>query len=116
MKKLLLITALFSSLHANPYLEYMDGAIANFNQDFANYNELVVDTSAAMIAISNIDFYKHEGWSTGVGIATIHTPYGNGNAYALGAQYGYGDIMINFKGSYKGDGEYIVGSGLVIGW
>ena len=101
---------------ADPYIDYMNGMMSNFNTEFSNYNALVVDTSAAMIAVSNIDFFKHEGWSGGFGVATIHTEYGNGNAYALGVQYGYKDIAINMKGSYKGSNEFIIGTGMVIGF
>ena len=116
MKKLLLALLLTSNIHADFYTDYMDGLLNNYNTEFGYYNELVVDTSAAMIAMSNIDFFKHEGWSFGVGVATVHTGYGNGNGYALGTQYGMGDLMINVKGAYKGSGEFIIGSGLVIGW
>ena len=90
--------------------------VDKFRAEFADYNALVVDTSAAMIAMSNIDFFKHDGFSTGVGIATVHSGYGIRSAYALGFQYGIGDISINVKGSYKSEGEYIIGSGIVVGW
>ena len=106
VKKVLVLLILAFNLKAD----------TGFIKEFSNYNALVVDTSAAMIALSNIDFFKHEGWSAGVGLATIHTGYGNGNAYALGVQYGMGEVMFNIKGSYKGSGEFIVGSGVVVGF
>ena len=103
------------SLHANPYLDYIDGAIANFNQDFSNYNAMALDTTAALAAMTNIDFNpSHKGFSAGVGMATIHTGYGNGNAYSLGVQYGFDLGAFNFKGAYKERGEYIFGTGLVL--
>ena len=131
MKWLLVAILCTLTLRADPYIDYtnqgltnlknyIDGAILyenmKFADEFANYNALVVDTSAAMIAMSNIDFFKHDGFSAGMGLATIHTGYGNGNAYALGVQYGMGEVMMNIKGSYKGSGEFIIGSGFVIGF
>ena len=115
--KHIFISILFTlTLRADPYIDYMNGMMLNFNTEFSNYNELVVDTSAAMIAMSNIDFFKHEGWSTGVGLATMHTPYGTGNAYAIGIAYGFNDSMVNIKGSSSGNREYIIGAGIVVGW
>ena len=117
MRKLIFAVLMSVSLHADFYTNYIDSIMNNFNNDFSNYNELVLDTSSAMVAMSNIDFNPdHIGWSFGVGIATVHTNYGNGGAYALGTQYGFKYGALNIKGSYKSNKEYILGSGFVIGF
>ena len=46
--------------------------------------------------------------------ADVYTDYMDGNAYALGMQYGFYFGAINIKGSHKGNNEYILGSGLVV--
>ncbi len=113
--------AFTSSIMATDYTSIINAIAQNevdkFRTEFSDYNALVVDTSAAMIALSNIDFNPdHKGWSAGVGFATIHTGYGDGKAYALGTQYGFEYGALNIKGSYRQPGEYILGSGFVVGF
>ncbi len=121
MKKLLLALLTTSSLMATDYTSIINAIaqqeVDKFRAEFAEYNALVVDTSAAMIAMSNIDFNPdHKGWSAGVGLATVHSGYGNGNAYAIGTQYSFEYGALNIKGSYKQSNEYIIGTGFVIGF
>ena len=121
MKKLAFLIILTLSLHATDYYSIVESIAQNevnkFRTDFDNYNAFVLDASAGMVAISNIDFNPdHQGFSAGVGLATIHTGYGNGNAYALGMQYVHEDTAINIKGSYGEQGQYILGTGLVVGF
>lgn len=121
MKKILLAIMLTIGAAATDYYGIIStvaqAEVDKFRQEFSYYNALVVDTSAGMVAISNIDFNPdHMGWSVGAGLATIHTGYGNGNAYALGTQYAFEYGAMNIKGSYRQSGEYILGSGFVIGF
>ena len=122
MKKLILAIMLsIGCLHATDYTSIINAIaqqeVDKFRAEFADYNALVVDTSAAMIAMSNIDFNPdHKGWSAGVGLATIHSGYGNGSAYAIGTQYSFEYGALNIKGSYHQSNEYIIGTGFVIGF
>ncbi len=122
MKKIILIMVVcFTSLMATDYTSIINAIaqqeVDKFRAEFADYNALVVDTSAAMIAMSNIDFNpSHRGWSAGVGLATIQSGYGNGYAYALGGQYSFEYGALNIKGAYHQSNEYIIGSGFVIGF
>lgn len=137
MKKLLILFCLTGYLMASDYYSIVQAmtqvqidkynnrvtAIQNnieekftqFTNEFNSYNRKLLDTSASMVAISNIDFNpNHQGFSAGIGVATINSDYGNGIAYALGAQYAYENIAINVKGAYRENNNYIIGSGLVI--
>ncbi len=112
---------LTTNIHAIDYTSIINAIaqeeVNKFRAEFADYNAVVVDTSAAMVAMSNIDFNPdHKGFSAGVGIATLHSNYGDGNAYAVGGMYGFDFGALNIKGAYKGSGEYIFGSGFVVGF
>ena len=110
-----------TTLHATDYYAII-GAIAQdevneFRQEFREYNAYVLDTSAAMAAISNVDFNPdHQGFSIGAGYAGIKSEYGRGNGYAIGGQYAYEQIAINVKGARNGGGDYLLGTGIVIGF
>ena len=116
MKKVILALLMTIGLQADYYTDYVDSLMGTYTDDFSTYNAVLLDTSASMVAMSNIDFVLHDGLSLGVGFATIHTDYGIGNAYAVGMQYGYEEFAFTIKGAYKGDSEYIIGSGLVVGF
>lgn len=121
MREILLAIILTSSLYSIDFYatpsKIIQGEFSKFRAEFEIYNSVVVDTSAAMVAMSNIDFNPdHRGFSLGVGFATLRSNYGNGNAYAVGAQYGFDYGALNIKSAYKGSNEYIIGSGFVIGF
>ena len=121
MKKLLLALLATSSLMATDYYSIMNEIaqqeIDEFRTEFNDYSSVVIEASAAIVALSNIDFNPdHKGWSVGVGLATIHSGYGNGNAYAIGTQYSFEYGALNIKGSYNTSNEYIIGSGFIIGF
>ena len=112
---------LMTNSHATDYYSIMNEIaqqeIDEFRTEFNDYSSIVIEASAAIVALSNIDFNPdHLGWSVGVGLATIHSGYGNGNAYAIGTQYGFEYGALNIKGSYNTSSEYIIGSGFVIGF
>ena len=120
MKKILIAMIIASGLHATDYygiLTELQGQIDGFNNNFRSYNAYVLDTSAAMAAISNVDFNPdHQGWSVGVGYAGIDSAYGRGNGYAVGGQYVYEQLAINVKGAQNAGGDYILGTGIVWGF
>ena len=121
MNKIILALLMVMPLMATDYISIINAIaqdeVDKFRSEFSAYNALVVETSAAMIATSNVDFNPdHIGFSAGVGIATIHTGYGDGNAYAVGVQYAVDSVALNIKGSYGESGKYFIGSGLVVGF
>ena len=111
---------MITGLHATDYHTILtsiqaqaDEFISNFNQ----YNEELLDSSAAMTALGNVDFNPdHQGWSVGAGFGIVNSTYGQGNGYALGTQYVYEQIALNIKGARTSKGNYILGFGTVIGF
>ncbi len=121
MKKVMLALLIVMPLLATDYTSIINAIakseVDKFRSEFSAYNALVVETSAAMIATSNIDFNPdHIGLSVGVGASTVHSAYGDANAYAIGAQYAVDYVALNVKGSYGDSGNYFVGTGIVIGF
>ena len=121
MKKLLLALLATSSLMATDYYSIMNEIaqqeIDEFRTEFNDYSSIVIESSAAIVALSNIDFNPdHKGWSVGVGVAAVHSGYGNGVAYAIGTQYSFEYGALNIKGSYNTSDEYIIGYGFVVGF
>ena len=121
MKRIILLLLMVFPLMATDYMSIIDsmaqGEVNKFRSEFSTYNQLVVETSAAMVATSNLDFNPdHTGLSVGVGVATVRSTYGEANAYAVGVQYAVDSIALNVKGSYGEYGQYFIGSGLVVGF
>ena len=121
MKKIILALLMIMPLMATDYTSIINAIakseVDKFRSEFSAYNALVVETSAAMIATNNIDFNPdHIGLSVGVGAATVHSTYGDANAYSFGLQYAVDYVALNVKGSYGESDMYFVGTGIVIGF
>ena len=121
MKKMILLVIFTASLHAIDYTSIINTIaqeeVNKFRSEFTTYNKKIATASAAIVSMSNIDFSPdHKGFSFGIGVATTRSDFGDGVAGAIGIQYGFSHGAINVKYSHNNSDEYILGSGIVIGF
>ena len=89
----------------------------SYNTLFDGLSQRAVDLGAGLGAIDGIDFNPdHEGFSIGLGYSEVASYNFSGKAAAFGAQYATDKVAFNMKAAVNNSDEYVVTTGIVIGF